>query len=269
VRIVSWNVNSMKARLPRLLTWLAERQPDVVVLQETKSGDDTWPAFLLEQHGYQSAHLGSGAWNGVAVLSRLGLDDLSYGLSEQPSFDGRVEPRAIAATIGGVRLWSVYVPNGRGLDKPHYAYKLLFLECLAAQVAAELDRLGEAHPFAVLGDFNVAPADDDVWDVAAFDGLTHVSPPERSALDRVLDAGPGEPLQDLVPRASFDPADQRHPYTFWEMRRLGFQKGRGMRIDLALVNSAFRNKVIDAWVDRDTRKGVGPSDHAPLVLDLN
>jgi exodeoxyribonuclease-3 len=268
VRIVSWNVNSIKARMPRLLTWLAERQPDVVLMQETKSTDADWPADQLSALGYRSAHLGSGRWNGVAILSRLGLDDVTYGLTDQPTFDEVTEPRALGATIDGVRLWSLYVPNGRGLTEPHYAYKLGFLQTLRTQVASELASLGPDHPYGLLGDLNIAPHDVDVWDIAAFEGRTHVSSQERQAL-AALQSPSGQPvLADLQPRASAAPDDSRPPYTFWEMRQLGFQKGRGMRIDLVLANGALAGRATDVWVDRDTRKGQGPSDHAPLVLDL-
>jgi exodeoxyribonuclease III len=268
VRIASWNVNSVKARLPRLLTWLDQRQPDVLLMQETKATDESWPAAELLAAGYETAHLGTGRWNGVAVASRVGLADVTYGLDEQPSFEGVLEPRAIGATCGPVRLWSLYVPNGRELGHAHYAYKLDFLAAVRAQSLAELGRFGAGRQFALLGDYNVAPADSDVWDIAAFDGRTHVSEPERAAVAAIMLARSGDPLTDLRPRASAAANDIRPPYTFWEMRMLGFQKGRGMRIDLALTNAAVTAAVSDVWVDRDARKGDGPSDHAPLMLDL-
>ncbi len=269
MRIATWNVNSVKARLPRLLSWLEQRQPDVLLVQETKATDELWPAAALAAQGYESAHLGTGRWNGVAVISRVGLDRVTRGLPNQPSFDGLDEARAIGATCAGLRLWSVYVPNGRAVGSEHYAYKLDFLRCLAEQCLAERTELGLDAPYGLLGDFNVAPADSDVWDIGAFDGLTHVTPAERSAISGIQQAaGPAAALVDLMPRASADPADARPPYTFWEMRMLGFQKGRGMRIDLALVSESLAARA-EAWVDRDARKGAGPSDHAPLVLDLN
>jgi exodeoxyribonuclease III len=261
VRIATWNLNSVKARLPRLLAWLDERQPDVLLVQETKSTQDAWPALSFLERGYESDHHGAGRWNGVGVLSRVGLEEVLLGLPGQPAFDGVVEARAMAATCGGLRLWSVYVPNGRAVGSPHYAYKLAFLERLREVVAAEQE-LRPEQPFGVLGDLNVAPHDVDVWDPAAFATATHVTPAERQAL---ADLG----LHDLPPRASADPADSRPAWTFWEMRMLGFQKGRGMRIDLALVNDELRARAVDVWVDRDARKGVGPSDHAPLVVDLS
>lgn len=257
VRIATWNVNSAKARQPRLLAWLEQRQPDVVLLQETKLADAAWPADVYAAAGYASAHHGTGRWNGVAVLSRVGLSDVTRDLPGQAEFDGAVEGRAIGATCGGLRLWSLYVPNGRSVGSPHYAYKLGFLGQLADVARAE-----GGGPLGLLGDFNVAPRDEDVWDPAAFADATHVTAAERTAV-----AGLG--LHDLPPRASLDPADARPPYTFWEMRMLGFQKGRGMRIDLALVNDELAGRVRDVWVDRDARRGESPSDHAPLVVDLD
>jgi len=268
MRIATWNVNSVKARLPRLLSWLELREPDVLLVQETKATDESWPAAALAERGYESAHHGTGRWNGVAVLSRVGLADVTIGLPGQPAFEQATEPRAIGATCAGVRLWSVYVPNGRAIGSEHFRYKLDFLRALGEQAAAERAELGLDAPFGLLGDFNVAPVDADVWDIAAFDGLTHVTPEERAALADLRRAT-GAPLVDLPPRASADPKDRRPAYTFWEMRMLGFQKGRGMRIDLALVNESLAGQVGDVWVDRDARKGEGPSDHAPLVIDLN
>jgi exodeoxyribonuclease-3 len=269
MRIATWNLNSVKARLPRLLSWLELRQPDVLLVQETKATEHSWPASELEAQGYESAHLGSGRWNGVAILSRVGLADVTRGLAGQPSFDGVVEDRAIGATCAGIRLWSLYVPNGRTVGHQHFEYKLEFLDAVRAQCAAERAALGADAPYGLLGDFNVAPYDQDVWDIVAFDGSTHVSAPERAAVAAIQQASPDAPLRDLMPRASIDPEDVRPPYTFWEMRMLGFQKGRGMRIDLALVSDSLAQRAGSTWVDRDARRGEGPSDHAPLVLDLS
>ena len=269
MRIATWNVNSVKARLPRLLGWLEQRQPDVLLVQETKATDESWPAGPLEERGYESVHHGTGRWNGVAILSRVGLDGVTRGLTAEPDFAGQTEARAIGATCAGLRLWSVYVPNGRTVGSDHFGYKLRFYQALAEQCAAQRAELGVEAPFGLLGDFNVAPTDADVWDIAAFDGYTHVTPEERAALADIQQAsGPEAALVDLLPRASAAPDDRRPPYTFWEMRMLGFQKGRGMRIDLALVSPALAGRALDVWVDRDARKGEGPSDHAPLVVDL-
>ena len=264
MRIATWNVNSATARLPRLLGWLSDRAPDVLLLQETKCTDEAWPAAALTELGYESVHLGTGRWNGVAILSRVGLELVTLGLPGQPRFEGVEEPRAIGASCAGVRLWSLYVPNGRKAGSAHYAYKLAFLDALRTHAAQEAEALDGA-PLGLLGDFNVAPTDADVWDPVLLAGGTHVSAAERAALEQLLT---GVELADLLPRASHAADDARHPWTFWEMRMLGFQKGRGMRLDLALVNPALAARVTDVWVDRDARRGQGPSDHAPLVLDL-
>jgi exodeoxyribonuclease-3 len=270
VRIATWNLNSVKARLPRLQKWLDERQPDVLLVQETKATDDSWPGAALKEHGYESVHHGTGRWNGVGILSRVGLDDITLGLPGQPAFEEATEARAVGATCAGLRLWSIYVPNGRTVGSDHFRYKLAFLQALREQCLAERTERGLDAPFGLLGDFNVAPKDDDVWDIHAFDGYTHVTPEERSAVRDIQRAcGRDAPLLDLLPRASADPRDTRPAYTFWEMRMLGFQKGRGMRIDLALVSGSLADRAEQVWVDRDARKGEGPSDHAPLVIDLS
>ncbi|CAM2932622.1 exodeoxyribonuclease III [Saccharomonospora xinjiangensis] len=257
MRIATWNVNSITARLPRVLAWLRSAQPDVVCLQELKCGADAFPRDEITELGYDIACHGSGRWNGVAVLSRIGLDDLTRGLIDEPSYDGEVAPRAIGVTCDGVRVWSVYVPNGREPGHPHYAYKLRWLAALRETVLAENE---PGRPFAVLGDFNIAPTDDDVWDIAAFTGSTHVTEPERDALAALREAG----LSDVVPR----PLKYDHPYTYWDYRQLAFPKNRGMRIDLVYASGAFADAVTDAYVDREERKGKGASDHAPVVVDL-
>jgi exodeoxyribonuclease-3 len=262
VRIATWNVNSVTARLPRLLDWLGKAEPDVVCLQEIKTTDDAFPSDEVAALGYESATFGTGRWNGVAILSRVGLADERRGLVDEPGYQPEdamfpaTEPRAMGATCGGVRLWTVYVPNGREVGHPHYDYKLQWLAALRATVAAELtDR------FAVLGDFNIAPTDDDVWDASAVHGATHVSAPERDALARLRSLG----LQDVVPRAlKYDT-----PYTYWDYRAGMFHKNMGMRIDLVYASAALAAAVTDAYVDRDARKGTAPSDHAPVVVDVD
>ncbi|WP_100444340.1 exodeoxyribonuclease III [Glycomyces xiaoerkulensis] len=258
MRVATWNINSLNARLDRLLTWLAETGPDVVCLQETKCAADDAPTDALAAAGYETAAAGTGRWNGVAILSRIGLESVAVGLDDQPEFDDAAEPRAIGATCGPIRLWSVYVPNGRDVGHRHYRYKLDFLAALAATVGPGA---AGAEPFAVLGDFNVCPTDDDVWDLAEWPGTTHVTAAERDALAEVERAG----LTDLFPR----PLKHDWPYTFWDYRNLDFPKNRGMRIDLALANPAFEAACTDAYVDRNARKGKGASDHAPVVLDLD
>jgi len=258
MRIATWNVNSVLARLPRLAEWLEQAAPDVVCLQETKVGQDAFPADAVTPLGYEVAHHGEGRWNGVAILSRIGLADVAPGLPGDPGFPdpATLEARSIAATCGPVRVRSVYVPNGRTPDDPHYPYKLRWLDALREAVAADA---AAAVPFAVMGDFNVAPADDDVWDMTAFEGATHVTPAERDRVAALRDAG----LTDVIPRIAKGP----HPFTYWDYRGGAFHKGMGMRIDLVLANAALAAAVTDAVVDREARKGKGPSDHAPVIVD--
>jgi exodeoxyribonuclease-3 len=255
VRLATWNVNSVIARLPRLLAWLEDVRPDVVCLQETKCSADAFPAEVAGL-GYAVAAHGDSRWNGVAVLSRVGLDDVSRGLVDEPGFP-EPECRAIAATCGGLRIRSVYVPNGREPGHDHYAYKLAWLRSLRETVAAERAGL----PAVVTGDFNVAPTDEDVWDPRVFATSTHVTPAERSALAELRALG----LTDVLPR----PLKYDKPFTYWDYRAGMFHKNLGMRIDLVYADTAVAARVTDAYVDREARKGKGPSDHAPVVVDLS
>jgi len=248
VRLATWNVNSIGARLPRLLEWLEDRSPDVVALQETKCADDAFPHLPLLALGYEVAHNGDGRWNGVAVLSRIGLADVSL------VHEGHPEPRLVSAQCGPVHVTSVYVPNGRALGDPHYDYKLEWL----AGLRARLDRFSPSAPMAVMGDFNVALTDDDVWDIGRFATSTHVTEPERAAVRALLGWG----LVDVVPR----PGKNDRPFTYWDYRAGMFHKDMGMRIDYVLATPSVR--VVDAFVDREARKGKGPSDHAPIVADV-
>ena len=257
MRNATWNVNSIGARLPRLLPWLEEAGPDVVALQETKCADAAFPFAELKALGYEAAHSGDGRWNGVAILSRVGLDDVVRGLAGGPGYPDP-EARAVGASCGDVRLWSVYVPNGREPGHDHYHYKLAWLAALRDVVAGDLERTDR---LAVMGDFNVAPTDADVWDPAVFTESTHVTPPERAALAALLDTG----LVDVVPR----PLKYDHPFTYWDYRAGNFHKNLGMRIDLVYATPPVATSVTDAYVDRDARKGKGPSDHAPVVVDLD
>jgi exodeoxyribonuclease-3 len=256
LRIATWNVNSLPARMPRVLEWLAAVEPDVVCLQETKTTEQSFPADELARAGYESAASGDGAYNGVAILSRVGIERVARGFADEPGFPDP-ERRSIAADCGGVRAWSVYVPNGRTVEDPHYEYKLAWLRSLAAAVGSELD--GGA-PLALCGDFNVAPTDADVWDPTAFTGSTHVTAPEREALAEIVGAG----LTDVMPRAL-----KGAPFTYWDYRAGMFHKGEGMRIDLVLLDGRLAKRVEDAYIDRDARKGTKPSDHAPVVVDLD
>ncbi len=249
MRLATWNVNSVGARLPRLLEWLEQRAPDVVALQETKCADDAFPHLPLLALGYEAAHNGDGRWNGSAVLSRVGLSDVSLTL------DGHPEPRLTSARCGPLHVTSVYVPNGRSLDDPHYAYKLDWLSSLRSR----LERFSPDQPLVVMGDFNVALTDDDVWDASRFVGSTHVTAPERAAMRALLDWG----LVDVVPR----PGKNDRPFTYWDYRAGMFHQDLGMRIDYVLATRSVR--VGDAYVDREARKGKGPSDHAPVVVDVD
>jgi exodeoxyribonuclease-3 len=260
MRVATWNVNSVGARLPRLVEWLAGTAPDVVCLQETKCAGDAFPHDAVKDLGYDTVAHGDGRWNGVAILSRVGLTDVTEGLPGDPGYptpDVR-EARAVSATCGPLRVWSVYVPNGREVGHHHYAYKLAWLAAL--RDAAVRDAAG-TRPFAILGDYNVAPEDTDVWDPAAFATSTHVTPPERAALAALRDTG----LADVVPR----PLKYDRPYTYWDYRAGMFPKNLGMRIDLVYGNAPFADAVTDAYVDREARKGKGASDHAPVVVDLD
>jgi exodeoxyribonuclease-3 len=254
VRLATWNVNSVTARLPRLVDWLAGTGPDVVCLQETKTAK--FPAEEVERLGYSVAAHGDGRWNGVAVLSRVGLEDVATGFPGEPGFP-EAETRAIRATCAGVRVWSVYVPNGRVVDSEHYGYKLAWLDALRGALATELT----AHQkLVVCGDFNVAPTDADVFDPAAFIGSTHVTEAERNELAALRDLG----LVDVVPR----PLKGRNPFTYWDYRAGMFHQDMGMRIDLVYATPEVAETVSDAYIDREARKGKGPSDHAPIVVDL-
>ncbi len=260
MRIATWNVNSVTSRIEHVTRWLTSAAPDVLCLQELKCTTDAFPVAAVADRGYEVAAHGNGRWNGVAILSRVGLADVVRDLPDQPGFEGVVEPRAIGATCASVRVWSVYVPNGRDVDNPHYAYKLDWLASLRAMAAAETATLDPGQPYAVLGDFNVAPTDADVWDPTLFVGATHVTEAERAAVGALGDLG----LADVMPR----PLKYDHPFTYWDYRQLSFPKNTGMRIDLVLANQAWRDRQRDAYVDRDARKGKGTSDHAPVVVDL-
>ena len=250
VKIATWNVNSLTARWPRVQAWITEHQPDVLLLQETKQSDEKFPTAHFAELGYETAHYGQGQWNGVAIVSRRGLEDVQRGLQDD------LEARFISATCAGLRVFSCYVPNGRALDDPHYAYKLRWLESLRAQIATR--EPGQA--LVIGGDFNVALSDLDVYDPSVFVGATHVSPPERAALQAMLDL-------DLVDLGRHFHADEPS-YTWWDYRNGSFHRGWGLRIDYLLADAKTAQRVSDAYVDRDARKGEKPSDHAPVVAEL-
>jgi exodeoxyribonuclease-3 len=257
VRIATWNVNSVKQRVPRLLPWLDERQPDVVCLQETKLADDAFIELLgeeLARRAYAVAVHGQATWNGVAILSRVGLDGVVMGLAGAPGFP-HPESRAVSATCGGIRVVSVYVPNGRVPGSEHYRYKLAWLASLREMVA------GAPEATVVCGDFNVAPTDDDVFDAAAYVGQTHVTGPERAALAELQALGLRDVVRERWPK--------ERVFTYWDYRAGMFHQDLGMRIDLVLATETVASRVRAAWVDRHARKGTGPSDHAPVIVDLD
>jgi exodeoxyribonuclease-3 len=257
MRVATWNVNSVKQRLPRLLPWLDQRQPDVVCLQETKLADAVFADLLgdeLAKRGYEVAQHGEAQWNGVAILSRVGLGEVAKGVANSPGFPHQ-EARAVSAMCGGVRVHSVYVPNGRVPGSEHYHYKLAWLAALEAEV-----RSGPENAL-VCGDVNIAPADADVFDPAAYAGQTHVTQPERAALASLQSAGLRDVVRDRWPA--------ERVFTYWDYRAGMFHKDLGMRIDLVLASGPVADRVKAAWVDRHARKGTGPSDHAPVIVDLD
>ncbi|MFT4298939.1 MAG: exodeoxyribonuclease III [Aeromicrobium sp.] len=261
MRIATWNVNSIRSRIDRVVAFLERHDVDVLAIQETKCREDQFPGLALSALGYEYAHVGLNQWNGVAVISRVGLEDVQRQFADdQPQFGDVLEPRAVGATCGGVQVWSLYVPNGRDLDHDHYAYKLDWLARLRAAGDAWLAADPQAQ-IALTGDWNIAPEDDDVWDIAAFAGKTHVSEPERAAFRAVVETGFADVVRPHAPGPGV--------YTFWDYQQLRFPKKEGMRIDFALCSPALAARVTQGWIDRDERKGKGASDHAPVVIDLD
>jgi exodeoxyribonuclease-3 len=257
MRIATWNVNSVKQRMPRLLPWLDERRPDVVCLQETKLADEALGELLgaaAAERGYALAAGGEPTWNGVAILSRAGLEDVVKGLDDAPGFPHE-EARALFATCGGVRVASVYVPNGRVPDSDHYRYKLAWLAALRKTVGPDPETT------VVCGDMNIAPTDEDVFDPHAYEGHTHVTPAERAALGELQALGLHDVVRERWP--------QERVFSYWDYRAGMFHQDLGMRIDLILAGGAVAERVRAAWIDRQARKGRGPSDHAPVIVDLD
>jgi exodeoxyribonuclease-3 len=275
MRIATWNVNSLKARLPRVEEWLAGRAPDVLLMQETKLADAMAPDMPFRMAGYELAHHGQGRWNGVAIASRVGIADVVTNFGDGPVLDNPVtepiaeaveaeaslatgdEARMISAVCGGVRVVSIYAPNGRALDTPFYRAKLAWFERLARWLRETRD---PAEPLVVGGDFNVAPEDADVYDMTAFAGSTHVSEPERTAVAALRDWG----LVDAYRLHHPEPGK----FSWWDYRAGNFHKGLGMRIDHLYVTRSVAARCIAAEIDRDARKGQLPSDHAPVYIDL-
>jgi exodeoxyribonuclease-3 len=255
VRIATWNVNSLKARLPRVEEWLASAQPDVLCLQETKSTDAAFPLMTFQSVGYDGVHFGAGRWNGVAILSRVGIDDVTVGFADGEPEDA--EARLLWATCGGVRVGTVYVPNGREVGHEQYDYKLRWLDRLGRVLATR----APSEPLVLCGDFNIAPDDRDVYDPAMYVGATHVSEPERAALQSMLDWGLVDVFRQFYEASGL--------FSWWDYRAGNFHKGKGMRIDLMLLTRTLAERSTAVLIDRNARKGKGPSDHAPVIVDID
>ncbi|MEV6277416.1 exodeoxyribonuclease III [Nocardia sp. NPDC051832] len=269
MRLATWNVNSIRSRIDRVAQFLDRQDIDVLAMQETKCRDDQFPFERFEELGYEVAHLGVNQWNGVAIASRVGLDEVELAFPGQPGFDKDageslisapvVESRALGATCGGVRVWSLYVPNGRTLADPHYVYKLEWLTALRDTATGWL-REDPAAKVALVGDWNIAPRDEDVWSMEVFAGKTHVSPPERAAFQAFLDSGFADVMRPFAPGPGV--------YTYWDYTQLRFPRREGMRIDFILASQALADAVKNADVDREERKGKAPSDHAPVIAEF-
>jgi len=258
MRLATWNVNSLKARLPRLEEFLGYAEIDVLCMQETKLTDEAFPHLAFSALGYETVHHGQGRWNGVAIASRVGLDDTSSGFGGEIYDPYPGEARLVAATCGGMRVASVYVPNGREVDSDFYVRKLAWLDALRVWLDSSDPA---ADPLAVAGDFNVAPHDIDVWDVSAFAGSTHVTPAERDRIAALERWGLTDAFRHVYP-------GEGGLYSFWDYRSGDFHKHHGMRIDLAMVSAPLAARVTWAVVDRNARKGAQPSDHAPVIIDF-
>ncbi len=261
LRLATWNVNSIRARLDRITAWLARSDVDVLAIQETKIGDDKFPTAAFADLGYEVAHHGLSQWNGVAIVSRVGLTEIRTGVPDLPTWGdpATAEARAISALCNGVEVWSLYVPNGRAVDDPHFAYKLEWLEALRAYGSASLAADPDAQ-IAFCGDYNIAPTDDDVWSVEYYAPFTHTTPQERSAFAAVVEAGFADVVRPFTPGPGV--------FTYWDYTQLRFPKRQGMRIDFALASPALAARVTGASIDREERKGKGASDHAPVIVEI-
>jgi exodeoxyribonuclease III len=261
MRIATWNVNSVRSRIGRVEAFLQRHEIDVLALQETKARDDQWPVMGLEALGYEVATLGHSQWNGVAIVSRVGIEEVQHGFEGMPAYGDPLaaEARAIGATCGGVRVWSLYVPNGRSIGDPHLDYKLAWLKALRATAAGWLEEEPDRQ-VALTGDWNIAPLDEDVFDISRFATSTHVTPPERAAFQAVVDAGYADVVRPHQPGPDV--------FTYWDYYRQRFERNRGMRLDFILASPALAKRVTGALIDREERAGQGASDHAPVIVDL-
>jgi exodeoxyribonuclease III len=255
VRIATWNVNSLRSRIDRVEAFLQRHEVDVLAVQETKAREDQLPLMGLQAAGYEIAAAGANQWNGVALISRVGLEEVTVGFDGMPGWGEPLaaEARAIGATCGGVRIWSLYIPNGRKPDDPHSVYKL---DWLARLRDAAKPWLADTQT-ALVGDWNICPTDEDVFDPAQFKNSTHVTPPERAAFQAFLDDGYAEVTRDHAPG-----------YTYWDYYRQRFERDRGLKIDFVLATPSLAERVTGAFIDREERAGQGASDHAPVVVDL-
>ena len=257
MRLATWNVNSRKARLDRVVAWLADAAPDVLCLQETKLADDAFPALSLGSLGYEGAHHGQGRWNGVAILSRVGIGDVVHGFADGGPQDP--EARLLTARCGSTIVVTAYAPNGRAVGHEQFHYKLEWFD----RLAEHLDAVASPGDEVVLcGDLNIAPEDRDVWDVDAIHGATHITPDERARFGRLLDWGLVDAFRQCYP-------DDGRLYTWWDYRAGNFHKHKGMRIDHVLVSDPLAARLSWSLVDRNARKGTGPSDHAPLLIEVD
>jgi exodeoxyribonuclease III len=265
MRLATWNVNSIRSRVGRVVDWLGREDVDVLAMQEIKCKPEQFPLDEFEAAGYEVVAHGLNQWNGVAIASRLPMTDVATRFANQPGFekgkDGPhlpLEARALAVTVEGVRYWSLYVPNGRALDDPHYTYKLEWLAALRADTEAWLGENPDGL-LALTGDWNIAPTDADMGDPSFVTGLsTHVSQPERDSFAAFLDLGLVDVVRPTVPTG----------YTFWDYQQLKFPRDEGMRIDFILGSPGFASLVTRATIDREERKGDAPSDHVPVVVDV-
>ncbi len=250
--VATWNVNSLKARMERVEAWLADVAPDVVCLQETKMADDAFPSLHFRELGYESVHNGQGRWNGVAILSKVGLENPTYGFDS--SLEADPDSRLVAADCGGVRIHSVYVPNGRAVDHDHYHYKLSWLE----RLRSHLDITCVDASVVVAGDWNIAPTSLDVWDPAFFEGMTHVTNKERAALENVKQWGLTDTFRERY-------GDEAGLYSYYDYQAGRFHKREGIRIDYLLCSADLAKVATQDLVDRNARKGKKPSDHCPVL----